>query len=121
MLENTINNNAVNNIDSGLITQSSKPNKFKTPLVLVAFLLLTIGSFILIQKVTEKKEPVLPVKTFKQVKRISPSPTPVSLTTQNVDSELMQADTNVQDIINQTNADLNSINQIDSSQDSITF
>lgn len=120
MLENTI-NNAVNNADSELITQSSKPSKFKTPLVLIVFLLLVISGFYLIQKLTEKPEPVLPAKTFKQVKRITPTPTPVPLTSQNVDSELMQTDTNVQDATTQMNNDLNSIDQIDASQDSITF
>ncbi|MGH7245816.1 MAG: hypothetical protein ACREGI_02695 [Candidatus Levyibacteriota bacterium] len=49
----------------------------------------------------------------------SPSPLP-TLTQQNADSQLNQTDQQVQNSMNQTDTDLQSINQIDTTQDSTT-
>ncbi len=88
---------------------------------IIVLILILAGGYVLFKNkkseisMTPQPTAVPPVSVFPTV---ITSPTPAPITSSNVDQTLNNTDTTMQQTINQTDTDLNSINNIDKSQDS---
>lgn len=100
---------------------SKKSNLVPVVIIIVVLLLLLIGgAFVVMHKTAPAPQPAAN-KTSMIVKPTSTAlPTPIitPVTAANVDSTLNNTDSSVQKAVTQANTDLNSINSIDTTQDS---
>lgn len=85
-------------------------SKYKLPLLVVFLVLLVAASYLLLTQ-----------NVFKVQPPVSVSPSEAPLTSQTVDEQLGQTDVLLNGALNQMDIDTSNLNQIDASQDSITF
>lgn len=100
------------------MSQQKSPSffsKYKFTLITVAVLLLALIPLLVYSKYIKKAQPVAMTTATPP----TPTPTVVPLTQQNVQPTLSATSQQIQNALNQTTQDLNSVNQIDSSQDSV--
>lgn len=90
--------------------------KYKFTLVSVFIILIAAIPLVLLGKENQKLS-MHPTTNTNQASNIAPSPTPQALTSQNADQTFNQTDIQIQSNLNQMDTDINSINQIDTSQD----
>ncbi len=97
--------------------------RFKILLIIVVVLLIT-GALIVSGKINtnlSRKETIRPIAQKPTATQPTATPTPLPLTTESVDNELTTADAAIQAVVGQVDADLESLNSIDSQQDSVSF
>lgn len=95
---------------------------YKPPLIIISIIFLaTVILFIVTSNSTflSKQSKTLPSPS-KVVVKTTPTPTQIPLTIENVETQLDQIDKQTQETLNNVDADLNAISQIDASQDSTT-
>lgn len=92
-------------------------SKYKLPLLVVFLILLVAASYLLLTQNASKVKPAI----TKRPPQVSVSPTEPPLTSQNTDEQLGQIDTVLGGALNQLDADTSALDQIDASQDLVTF
>ncbi|MDP2649469.1 MAG: hypothetical protein Q8P10_01355 [bacterium] len=101
--------------------------KFKVLLLIIVVAALgTLGMFLVGNTKNISQNPKITQQTSKPagpttIPTSAPAPTTEPLTQASADSELNNIDTQLNDGLTQMNIDLNSVDQIDSSQDNITL
>jgi hypothetical protein len=89
-------------------------SKITVVVAIVILLIVASGSYLLLSKKGSYNNQASLTQTV-----ASPTPTPITnVTTQNSDQALQQTDSDIQTSLNQMDNDFNSLNQIDTTQDS---
>lgn len=123
-MEEQIKTNPSEQQSSQIVTDSTKfSSKSKSiyySIGIVILLLLVVGGGYLLLSKKSATQPIVTKQTIpnKPTSILRPTPVVSPVTSANVDQTLNNTDTAVQQVVTQVNSDLNSINNVDKSQDS---